>query len=150
MKKQKVISVITLAAYVLFLLLGLLLGFSMLYAFHHNEQDGFGGAAYALGTAILAILGFFYAAGALLPVLFRALFLKKEKIVFPILCLPFDLCYTVANGALLLSSLTSTGEELWGILVCLPLVLLSVALFAMNILSAVWKRKMPKGEKKDA
>lgn len=139
MKKQKYVSIVALACYAAFLLAGLLMGLGMLTLFHTNDAEGIGGAALAVLSVILSVAGFIYAALSILPLVFRAISLKKRKTVFPALCVPFDLLYIVLNVLLLVSGFSGETEiEPLGIVIFVALILISIAALVSNILSIVF------------
>ena len=95
--------------------------------------DAEGWDAFGVGILlVLSVLGFLYAAGLVLPLLFSALAYRRERRGLIIACLPFDACY------ILLTLFYTLNFHFDGdIIVCLILAVLlalSVAPFVLNIL----------------
>lgn len=140
------LSVAALVCYIVFLSAGFLMAFGMLDLFKNNDADGLGGALVSLAAVILAIAGFIYAAAGILPTLFRALSIRRGRLIYPILCLPFDAVYIALNLSMLLNIFSGEQPpEAGGIVAAIALMLLSVTVLTLNVtsitLTVIYKRR---------
>lgn len=134
MKKQKYLALGGFLSYLALLLFFLGVAIAMLVKLKTNQFEGWEG----LGGAVVMILSLIAAAAVVLPTILRGISIGVRKLVFPILCLPFDLCYVAFGIAMLIGQVTQGNAELsvYGWLAFL--FALIFAALALNVVSIVF------------
>ena len=108
-------------------------------------RRGLAAGILAVLTVILTVLGVLYAVVAVFPLVFRLLYLRKPKRIFPILCLPTDVIFTAFNAAILVSVIVDGGlAEIGTLLIACLLFLISLAGLSLSIATLVLQRKREK------
>jgi hypothetical protein len=144
MKKQKILSRAAVIPYVLMIVAGLLLAGGMLGVWIRDGagEEGLAAGILAVLTVILTALGVLYAVVAVFPLVFRLLYLRKPKRIFPILCLPTDVIFTAFNAAILVSVIVDGGlAEIGTLLIACLLFLISLAGLSLSIATLALQRK---------
>ena len=147
MKKQKILSRAAVIPYVLMIVAGLLLAGGMLGVWIRDGagEEGLAAGILAVLTVILTALGVLYAVVAVFPLVFRLLYLRKPKRIFPILCLPTDVIFTAFNAAILVSVIVDGGlAEIGTLLIACVLFLISLAGLSLSIATLALQRKREK------
>ena len=147
MKKEKILSRAAVIPYVLMIVAGLLLAGGMLGVWIRDGagEEGLAAGILAVLTVILTALGVLYAVVAVFPLVFRLLYLRKPKRIFPILCLPTDVIFTAFNAAILVSVIVDGGlAEIGTLLIACLLFLISLAGLSLSIATLVLQRKREK------
>ena len=147
MKKEKILSRAAVIPYVLMIVAGLLLAGGMLGVWIRDGagEEGLAAGILAVLTVILTALGVLYAVVAVFPLVFRLLYLRKPKRIFPILCLPADVIFTAFNAAILVSVIVDGGlAEIGSVLIACVLFLISLAGLALSIATLALQRKREK------
>ena len=147
MKKEKILSRAAVIPYVLMIVAGLLLAGGMLGVWIRDGagEEGLAAGILAVLTVILTALGVLYAVVAVFPLVFRLLYLRKPKRIFPILCLPADVIFTAFNAAILVSVIVDGGlAEIGSVLIACVLFLISLAGLALSIATLALQRKCEK------
>ena len=147
MKKQKILSRAAVIPYVLMIVAGLLLAGGMLGVWIRDGagEEGLAAGILAVLTVILTALGVLYAVVAVFPLVFRLLYLRKPKRIFPILCLPTDVIFTAFNAAILVSVIVDGGlAEIGSVLIACVLFLISLAGLSLSIATLALQRKREK------
>lgn len=147
MKKEKILSRAAVIPYVLMIVAGLLLAGGMLGVWIRDGagEEGLAAGILAVLTVILTALGVLYAVVAVFPLVFRLLYLRKPKRIFPILCLPTDVIFTAFNAAILVSVIVDGGlAEIGTLLIASLLFLISLAGLSLSIATLALQRKREK------
>lgn len=147
MKKEKILSRAAVIPYVLMIVAGLLLAGGMLGVWIRDGagEEGLAAGILAVLTVILTALGVLYAVVAVFPLVFRLLYLRKPKRIFPILCLPTDVIFTAFNAAILVSVIVDGGlAEIGTLLIACLLFLISLAGLSLSIATLALQRKCEK------
>ena len=147
MKKEKILSRAAVIPYVLMIVAGLLLAGGMLGVWIRDGagEEGLAAGILAVLTVILTALGVLYAVVAVFPLVFRLLYLRKPKKIFPILCLPTDVIFTAFNAAILVSVIIDGGlAEIGTLLIACLLFLISLAGLSLSIATLALQRKREK------
>lgn len=147
MKKEKILSRAAVIPYVLMIVAGLLLAGGMLGVWIRDGagEEGLAAGILAVLTVILTALGVLYAVVAVFPLVFRLLYLRKPKRIFPILCLPTDVIFTAFNAAILVSVIVDGGlAEIGSVLIACLLFLISLAGLSLSIATLALQRKREK------
>lgn len=147
MKKEKILSRAAVIPYVLMIVAGLLLAGGMLGVWMRDGagEEGLAAGILAVLTVILTALGVLYAVVAVFPLVFRLLYLRKPKRIFPILCLPTDVIFTAFNAAILVSVIVDGGlAEIGTLLIACVLFLISLAGLSLSIATLALQRKREK------
>jgi hypothetical protein len=147
MKKEKILSRAAVIPYVLMIVAGLLLAGGMLGVWIRDGagEEGLAAGILAVLTVILTALGVLYAVVAVFPLVFRLLYLRKPKRIFPILCLPTDVIFTAFNAAILVSVIVDGGlAEIGTLLIACVLFLISLAGLSLSIATLALQRKREK------
>ena len=147
MKKEKILSRAAGIPYVLMIVAGLLLAGGMLGVWIRDGagEEGLAAGILAVLTVILTALGVLYAVVAVFPLVFRLLYLRKPKRIFPILCLPTDVIFTAFNAAILVSVIVDGGlAEIGTLLIACVLFLISLAGLSLSIATLALQRKREK------
>ena len=147
MKKEKILSRAAVIPYVLMIVAGLLLAGGMLGVWIRDGagEEGLAAGILAVLTVILTALGVLYAVVAVFPLVFRLLYLRKPKRIFPILCLPADVIFTAFNAAILVSVIVDGGlAEIGSVLIACLLFLISLAGLSLSIATLALQRKCEK------
>lgn len=147
MKKEKILSRAAVIPYVLMIVAGLLLAGGMLGVWIRDGagEEGLAAGILAVLTVILTALGVLYAVVAVFPLVFRLLYLRKPKRIFPILCLPADVIFTAFNAAILVPVIVDGGlAEIGMLLIACLLFLISLAGLSLSIATLALQRKREK------
>ena len=134
MKKQKYLALGSFLSYLALLLFFLGVALSMLVKLKTNQFEGGEG----LGGAVVMILSLIAAAAMVLPTILRGISIGVRKIVFSILCLPFDLFYVVFCLWMLISQIIEGGAEPTAYGWLLYILVMTVGAFAVNVVSVVF------------
>lgn len=154
MKKSKLFSIVSTVGYGILIISGLSLLIAMIVLFRTAGNEGISAALEKIVALLIAVLGGAYAVIGIIPLTLRLISIRKKSVLLPVFCLPFDLAYLVANALLLEQLLVGEAAiEWWGLLIFVALVLLSLAIFILNIgsifLYAKHKRAIPDGGAKN-
>ena len=147
MKTEKILSRVGMLPYILMILCGLLIAGGMLGVWVRDGagEEGLAAGILAVLTVIFTALGILYAVIAIFPLIFRLLYLRKQKMIFLILCLPCDLLYLVFNGGILVSVIVDGGlAEIGTLLTVCLLFHISLAGLLLNIATLILQRKRGK------
>ena len=135
MNKQKMFSLTSVICYLLMITAGIVMAIVLYGA--KDDAEGLGGVLVTLFSAILMVVGVLYAIFGIIPLLLKLVHLARPKRIFPILCMPFDLCYLALNGILFVQAV---GEPAVGaILLFGALALFSIDTLTLNILGVVFQ-----------
>lgn len=136
MKQHKTLCYISMFCYQLFTVAALIL--IVILSFQANNAGDENDIGTAIGIAIGAILQIFaavYLALLTLPALSKLLHIRFKRIIFAILCFPFDAAFLSVHIALLVGACQSDPISPIAIVLYLALVILSVIGIVCNILS---------------
>jgi hypothetical protein len=130
---RRIISIFNLLIYLFFFLGGLILIGSMIFWMNNNSAEGFEVLGVVLVAIILIGVGIVYSALGVFPIIFKGISIWVRRIVFPILCLPFDILYVLASLVLAMSSIIGGEPSLPLIIIGLLLTVISIVSAALNI-----------------
>ena len=139
MKKQKILCLVTLVCYFIFVVAGasIAIGAAADLANLPKESGGVGAALSAFGLALVLILGGIYAAVGIVPLILKSLHILTKKRFFAYICVVFDVVFSIAHAGLMVSAIAESGfAEPLSILVPAALLVLSFGALVTNILSA--------------
>ena len=146
MKKSKLFSGLALIGNGIFIVSGLAIAISMAVLFYTSGDEGLGAALAKVIALLFGLLGGAYALVGIIPTVLRAISVKRTGILLPILCLPFDLAYLVANAALLIALIVGESTiEWWGFAILAVLTALAIAVLTLNILTIVFRVRDKRG-----
>lgn len=133
MNRTKIINLSSAICYLVMIVAGVVM--AIVFRNATDAAEGLGGVLVALFSAILMVAGVLYALFGIIPLVLKLIHLARPKRIFPIFSIPFDLCYLILNGVLLVQGV---GEGSVGaILVFGALMLISVSALILNILGLV-------------
>ena len=138
---RRIISIFNLLIYLLFFLGGLALIGSMIFWMNNNSAEGFEVLGVVLVAIILIGVGIVYSALGVFPIVFRSISVFVGKIVFPILCLPFDILYVAASLILAIASIIGGEPSLPLIIIGLLLTVFSAVSAALNIICIILRTR---------
>ena len=125
--KQKIFSLISLAAYLAMTLTGFIVGIGAILESQGGAQSsGIGTALTAVVLALVGIIAVAYGAFALIPTLFKIFDLFFVKRALTVSCIVFDVLLLLIHLLLLIGALLEPGEALVGILLFSLLPILSL------------------------
>lgn len=156
MKKKKTTSFMTrltsflsLACSGTLMICGAVLAIGSIIMLKTNDLEGWDGFGAALGGVILMIIGIVYAIAGIIPCLLKTVGVIKPKIVFPILGLPFDLAYTIANVVMMVSIVSSgvDANDTLGLIIVGVMTIVSLAGITLDALNIAFIKKDRKKDK---
>lgn len=133
MLKRTKLSIIGSLIYFLYVASGGILALYM----YSIINDGDAGLE-AIGLAVIMIIGLFYAAASLLPLIFKFIDIFANKKIFTGFCIPFDVVFIIANAILSFTAIinyVNNDNSILSAIICLILLVISVIEIIITISS---------------
>lgn len=138
MKKQKYLALANFLSYLALFLTFIGLAIYMFVTLQTSDANGWEGFGLALGGVLIIVICLIAAAAVVIPTILRGISIGVRKLVFSILCLPFDLCYVAFGIAMLIGQVTQGNAELSVYGWLLYILVMTVGAFAVNVVSVVF------------
>ena len=141
MKNRRFFSIVNLVIYLLFIICGTALVFSMIYLINNHNAEGFEVIGIVLSALIFMFIGGAYAVVGIIPAILRFISIFKSSIAFPIICFPFDLLFLLFSLALTVGALTGGVSDFKPALIIILTAALSLASLAFNITDLIFRKR---------
>ena len=138
MLKRTKLSIICTVCYAIFVVGGAALALYMTALIAENNANGGEAGFGAIGYAILLILGIGYAAAGILPLIFHAIDIFKNRKFLSGMCVPFDLVFTGVGGYSVFTAigdLSGGGDAIKSLVFASVLLIISLVAFIANLIS---------------
>ena len=138
MKKQKYLALANFLSYLALFLTFIGLATYMFVTLQTSDANGWEGFGLALGGVLIIVICLIAAAAVVIPTILRGISIGVRKIAFPIICLPFDLCYVVSGTIMLIEQIRTGGADLSVYIWLAFLYVLVIAALTLNVVSIVF------------